>query len=81
MFVHIWLAASRYMYVATALSLLRATLRVDEKYAADLTPATYRTVSPRAGDSSLILATRSYFVLHATIEEKEEVQMSEQPRK
>jgi hypothetical protein len=38
MFVHIWLAASRYMYVATALSWLRATLRVDEKCAADLTP-------------------------------------------
>src|SRR5215217_305427 len=27
---------------------LRATLRVDEKYAADPTSATYRTVSPRA---------------------------------
>ena len=48
MFVHIWLAASRYMYVAKALSWLRATLRVDEKYAADPTSATYRTVSPRA---------------------------------
>ena len=36
MFVHIWLALSRYMYVATALSRLRATLRVDENYAADL---------------------------------------------
>jgi hypothetical protein len=48
MFVHIWLALSRYMYVAIALSRLRATLRVDEKYAADPTSATYRTVSPRA---------------------------------
>jgi hypothetical protein len=38
MFVHIWLALSRYMYVATALSRLRATLRVDEKYAADIGP-------------------------------------------
>jgi hypothetical protein len=42
------------MYVATALFSLRTTLRVDEKYAPDTTPATYQTVSPtRAGDSKL----------------------------
>jgi hypothetical protein len=51
------------MDVSTALFSLRTTLRVDEKYAPDTTPATYRTVSPtRAGDSSFILATRNYFV-------------------
>jgi hypothetical protein len=48
MFAHIWLAASRYMYVATALFSLRTTLRVDEKYAPDTTPATNRTVSSHA---------------------------------
>jgi hypothetical protein len=51
------------MDVATALFSLRTTLRVDERYAPDTTPATYRTVSSRARViQNFILAKRNYFV-------------------
>src|SRR5215217_6154918 len=54
---------------------LRATLRVDEKYAADPTSATYRTVSPRAR------VIQASFWLAWDHRRKGGVQISEQPRK